>query len=289
MRIPLPVFYLAEDAAGRMVVVDGLQRLSSFSAFVGNELRLKLPDQDALNGKLFRELSPKLQNRVEDSNLVLYVIDAKVPERARLDIFERVNSGVPLTRQQMRNSLYTGPATRFLRDEAEKALFLNATGRSLKSSTMRDREFVNRFCAFQLLPYGAYRGDMDEFLAMALMKMNLLGSKLLPGLSKDFELSLANNLKIFGKHAFRKHVPGQEKRSPLNASLWDVMTTFLAGFSTQKVEARRDQLRSAFYTLLRDYEFERAITYGVNDARNVNLRFQKSRAILGKAIDDIET
>ena len=31
MRIPLPVFYLAEDDAGKMVVVDGLQRLSTSS------------------------------------------------------------------------------------------------------------------------------------------------------------------------------------------------------------------------------------------------------------------
>ena len=34
MRIPLPVFYLAEDDMGRMVVVDGLQRLSTFRRFV---------------------------------------------------------------------------------------------------------------------------------------------------------------------------------------------------------------------------------------------------------------
>ena len=37
MRIPLPVFYLAEDDLGRMVVVDGLQRLSTFQRFVNNE------------------------------------------------------------------------------------------------------------------------------------------------------------------------------------------------------------------------------------------------------------
>ena len=30
MRIPLPVFYLAEDAEGRIIVVDGLQRLTTF-------------------------------------------------------------------------------------------------------------------------------------------------------------------------------------------------------------------------------------------------------------------
>ena len=71
------------------------------------------------------------------------MIDSKVPERARLDIFERVNSGLPLTRQQMRNSLFTGKATRFLKEEAQTEVFLQATGGSLRTSSMRDREFVN--------------------------------------------------------------------------------------------------------------------------------------------------
>ena len=86
LRIPLPVFYLAEDSEGRMVVVDGLQRLSTFKKYVDGNLRLKLKDHPELSGKTFKDLSPKLQNRIEDCNLTLYVIDSKVPERARLDI-----------------------------------------------------------------------------------------------------------------------------------------------------------------------------------------------------------
>ena len=111
MRIPLPVFYMAEDSDGRMVVVDGLQRLSTFQRFVKDDLRLRLPDRTGLNGKRFSDLSSKLQNRVEDCNLIFYTIDSKVGERARLDIFERVNSGEPLSRQQMRNCLFVGRAT----------------------------------------------------------------------------------------------------------------------------------------------------------------------------------
>ena len=105
MRIPLPVFYLAEDEEGRMIVVDGLQRLSTFHRFVKGQLQLRLPDRSELDRLRFAELPPKLKNRIEDCNLICYIIDSKVPERARLDIFERVNSGEPLTRQQMRNSL----------------------------------------------------------------------------------------------------------------------------------------------------------------------------------------
>ena len=89
MRIPLPVFYLAEDDMGRMVVVDGLQRLSTFRRFVKDELRLHLPKREALHGNRFSDLSSRLQNRVEDCNLIFYIIDSKAPERVRLDFFER--------------------------------------------------------------------------------------------------------------------------------------------------------------------------------------------------------
>jgi uncharacterized protein DUF262 len=279
MRIPLPVFYLAEDDLGRMVVVDGLQRLSTFQRFVNNELQLKLPEHAELNNKCFQDLSPKLQNRVEDCNLILYVIDAKVPERALLDIFERVNSGVPLTRQQMRNCLYMGHATHFLRTEAATELFREATGESLDTSTMRDREFVNRFCAFQLLPLDDYRGDMDDFLARALKYMNTCDKHALEKLSAEFRASLINNYKLFGKHAFRKHTAGQENRGVLNAALWDVMSTGLSHYSEHAVNDRADALREAFYPLLADDKFIVAITDGPNHVRNVKCRFEKATAM----------
>lgn len=279
MRIPLPVFYLAEDDQGRMIVVDGLQRLSTFQKFVTNNLRLKLSHQAELHKKRFQDLSAKLQNRIEDCNLILYVIDAKVPERARLDIFERVNGGVPLSRQQMRNCLFMGKATRFLKQEAATPLFLKATGGSLNTSTMRDREFVNRFCAFHLLPLDDYRGDMDDYLAQALKLMNSFGPEALDDLAAKFRTSLANNFNVFGKHAFRKRVEGQDSRSVLNASLWDVMTTGLSCHTESVVEARAGALRAAFYSLMADEEFIRAITYGSNHTKKVRYRFAMTEAM----------
>lgn len=282
MRIPLPVFYLAEDDQGRMIVVDGLQRLSTFERFLNNDLRLKLPSQEELHGKRFEDLSPKLQNRIEDCNLVLYIVDAKVPERARLDIFERVNGGVPLTRQQMRNCLYMGPATRFLREEAETDLFKQATGNSLRSQTMRDREFVNRFCAFQLLDLDHYKGEMDEFLARALTHMNKMDDSALQALSSQFRTTLRNNHVVFGEHAFRKHRPDQDRRSILNASLWDVMSTGLANYDEALVEARAEALLEHFFELMDDEAFIRSITYGPNSANMVRHRFEVMEATLAE-------
>ena len=273
MRIPLPVFYLGEDERGRMAVVDGLQRLTTFQRFVNNQLHLQLPHHPELNRKRFEDLSAKLQNRVEDCNLILYVIDAKAPDRARLDIFERVNGGIALSRQQMRNCLYMGAATRFLKTEAATSLFLKATGKSLSTATMRDREFVNRFCAFRLLSLDLYRGDMDDFLALGLKKMNNLERRDLEGLSAEFRTGLANNYNVFGKNAFRKHIVGQDGRGVLNASLWDVMSTGLSRHPDHVVEGRASDLKIAFYALMGNEDFMKAITFGTNHTQKVKDRF----------------
>lgn len=287
MRIPLPVFYMAEDDEGRMVVVDGLQRLSTFHRFVSGELKLRLPDRSELHGKRFTDLPAKFQNRIEDCNLIFYIIDSKAPERARLDIFERVNSGEQLTRQQMRNSLYMGKATIFLREEAETDLFRKATGASLNSGKMRDREFINRFCAFHVLGADAYqRKDMDDFLARALRRMNEMNDTELVDVSTMFRRGLTNNYLLFERHAFRKHEPDQKSRSVLNASYWDVMSTGLARYSPSDVEARAVPLREAVYRLLQEEDFNTAITYGPNDPRKVKTRFDMAWMALREVLGD---
>lgn len=283
MRIPLPVFYLAEDDQGRMIVVDGLQRLSTFRSFVDNELRLRLKDRGELNGKKFQDLAPKLQTRILDCSLTLYIIDSKVPEQARLDIFERVNSGVALTRQQMRNSLYMGEATRFLKKEAGTELFRQATGNSLKTTTMRDREFVNRFCAFQILDLDEYR-DMDEFLAKALREMNG-NPNMLPGMSEKLANGLKNNYRVFHQHAFRKRSLDSNRRSVLNASLWDVMSTGLSRYPEELVKQRAPRLQTALSGLLEDDDFTRSITYATNGVWQVKHRFAAAHEMLEEVLD----
>ncbi|GFZ60363.1 hypothetical protein PSE10A_28740 [Pseudomonas amygdali pv. eriobotryae] len=286
MRIPLPVFYLAENTKGQMIVVDGLQRLSTFQRFVNNELKLKLSHQNELHGKHFRDLSPKLQNRVEDCNLVLYIIDAKVPTQALLDIFEPVNGGVPLTRQQMRNCLYSGKSTQFLKAEAANKLFVRSTGGSLNTKTMRDRELINRYCAFELLDLARYKGDMDDFLAKALEEMNRLPNSELEHLSAKFRASMRNNYNVFGKHAFRKHQSAHDSRSVINASLWDVMSIGLSRYPESLIEANIEELRVAFYNLMKNGIFREAISLGTNQVNRVNARFKLAKTMLEEVLGD---
>ncbi len=286
MRIPLPVFYLAEDEQGRMIVVDGLQRLTTFFRFLTDELRLKLPEREELNKKKFTELPNKFKNRIEDCNLTVFIIDSKVPERARLDIFERVNGGVPLTRQQMRNCLYLGKGTKFLKELASEEGFKEATGNSLKSSTMRDREFVNRFCAFQILGVKKYHNDMDSFLADALKQMNVMNESELEILAREFQLGLENNFKLFGEHAFRKYKPGQTQRSVINAAYWDVMSTGFSKYEWSEIEPKAETIWKAFIDLIKNEEFSRAITSGTNNTDRVKTRFRLASELINQYLDD---
>jgi hypothetical protein len=284
MRIPLPVFYLAENREGKLVVVDGLQRLTTFKRFLDGRFALAL-DNEELKGKTFQSLSAKLQNRIEDAQLILYILDYKVPERAKLDIFERVNSGQPITRQQMRNCLYVGPATRWLREETKTELFQEATGHSLDSRTMKDREVANRFCAFALLGYQKHKGDMDSFLAEGLDVMNRMDEKELEALSQRFRRGLENNVQLFGKHAFRKHEPDQKARNPFNVALFDVFSVLMTDIPPERVAAHADALRQGFFSLMKDREFFQAISQATSTPANIRARFEKAVQMLAGVLD----
>lgn len=291
MRIPLPVFYVAEALDGRIAVVDGLQRLTTFDRFLRNEFALTLEtgeDQPPhpLDGRKFEKLPIQLQERIEDTQLTLYILDQKAPERAKLDIFERVNSGVPLTRQQMRNCLFNGPATKWLKDAASSPQFIAASGRSLQPKTMRDREAINRFCAFYLLGEQSYKsGDMDDFLARGLKYMTEHPNKL-DDLYASFTHTMEANRFLFKDHAFRKSLAREEAyaaRSVLNIALFDVFSVLMTQFSMAEIEEFADEIRETSQALLSDEKFIHAITYSTNSTRQVGLRFQLAREALALA------
>lgn len=293
MRIPLPVFYVAEAKDGKIIVVDGLQRLTTLQHFHANGFPLDLgktsDNQDhPLNGMRFRDLPVTLQERIEDTQLIFYILDSKAPERARLDIFDRVNSGVPLSRQQMRNSLYNGPATLWLRHAAESEEFLGATGRSLDPKTMRDREVINRFCAFRLIGYKRYQGaDMDGFLGRALELMGRMENAELSNLMKTFKHSMAVNRMIFGDHAFRKSLTENDplqRRTPINVSLFDVCSVILADMPEKPTAAQKKKVGGIVRDLIRDDEFNFAITYSTNSTKQVKDRFDIALEALQGAI-----
>ena len=284
MRIPLPVLYVAESPAGKIVVVDGLQRLTTFVRFLGDKLALSGFSRDhPLSGKRFSDLPIQLRERVEDTQLTLYILDKDAPQRARLDIFERVNSGAVLTRQQMRNAIFNGSGTRWLSNMAKEKIFLTSTGRSLNAKTMRDREAINRFAGFCLLGWKHYvNGDMDEFLARTLMRLNTEDDDVFHKLEKAFVQSMHKNHKLFGRHAFRKSLAtGGNKRSVFNISLFDVFSWAFTKIPLGEVKEYEDEIAQLVINLVLNQNFQDAITYSTNSTRQISTRFDMAEQTLG--------
>jgi hypothetical protein len=283
MRIPLPVFYVAEAPDGRIIVVDGLQRLTTFARFLGGDLKLAgLVTGDnvkshELEGKTYERLPLNLQERVADTQLTMYILDAKAPERARLDIFERVNSGAMLTRQQMRNALYNGPATQWLKSAAEGQPFRQATAGSLDSKTMRDREAINRFVAFSLIGWQNYKtGDMDGFLAKGLNLLAVCNDEERFALRAKFDAALTLSYRLFQQHAFRKSLASEfaeSARSPINISLFEVCTVSFSRFAEGFTADGDNFIKTIIINLLKNDIFVKSITYSTNSTQAVQQRF----------------
>jgi hypothetical protein len=171
-----------------------------------------------------------------------------------------------------------------LRDAANSDVFLAATGRSLDRKTMRDREAINRFCAFSLFGEDRYkRADMDGFLADALEMMNDYSDDQLGRLSADFTNSMKVNQALFGRHAFRKSLGSDNPhvyRTILNIALFDVCSVLLANVTQNSLQERADRIRKAMRDLLVDEKFVHAISYSTNSTRQVLTRFYRAREAL---------
>lgn len=301
MRIPLPVFYVAEARDGRIIVVDGLQRLTTFARYLSDQFALKdLAGNDRsgrphpLEGMKFSDLPLNLQERIQDAQLTMYILDAKAPERARLDIFERVNSGEPLTRQQMRNALYNGPATQWLKHAASSESFQVATGRALNDKTMRDREAINRFCAFKLLGYQDYTsGDMDDFLGRGLTELGAQPESARRELLDSFIESMRLNHRLFGVHAFRKslgYAAAGASRSVINISLFEVCSVLLSKKDVLHASERvHETIKRSIANLLKDEYFIRSVTYSTNSTSAVRFRFEGLRYVVDAALAEHDT
>ena len=250
LGIPVPVFYFTEERTvldgivrSRWQVVDGLQRLCSIRNFMIPDdscRRLRLTGLEYLKqfeGKLFPELPGPIQRNIEESQLSTFIIRSSTPIAVRFNIFKRLNTGgVPLSQQEIRHALNQGVASDFLRDMAQSPLFSDATRHKISPNRMNDREFVNRFLAFRILPLSEYR-DMDSFLNLSLQKFASLDVKKRDIVRSDFLDSLSAIRHSFADKAFcRFDIVSGKWLSNINKALFEVLVSSVSKLS---VDARQ--------------------------------------------------
>lgn len=97
---PLNVMYWVKNEDGTFEVLDGQQRTISFCQYVNSDF--------SLNSKYFHNLTTTEQRRILDYKCMVYICEGTDLEK--LEWFEIINiAGEQLTKQELRNAVYTGP------------------------------------------------------------------------------------------------------------------------------------------------------------------------------------
>ena len=291
IQIPLPAFYIDATDEDHWIVVDGLQRLTALKRFV-IEQKLKLRELEFLtdlHGKVFNELSPRFQRRIEETQITINIIEQGTPPNAKFNIFKRINTGgLPLSSQEIRHALNQGQATQLLTHLSESKEFLSATDNSIKDIRRADQECVLRFIAFTLTSYKEYETeDFDGFLNDTMVHMNEMAEKELEFLTPRFMQAMVVAHKIFGADAFRKKDSHNGRRYPINKALFETWSVSLGQLDKDRVSVlieKREMLINKFIDLVNDRDFNDAVSFGTKAIKKVNLRFSRIEEIIQEVL-----
>lgn len=153
---PIPGIFLVRQSDGRMLVLDGQQRLRTLQYFYSGtyEDRVYRLNKVATSftGLSYEDL-PAEQRRSIDNTFITATIVTAQPDADNMDavyqIFERLNSGgTQLTAHEIRVALFAGPIIDFLEDLNRGPDWRALYGK--KNARIRDQELIARILALYL-------------------------------------------------------------------------------------------------------------------------------------------
>jgi hypothetical protein len=184
LEMPVPPIYVIEEEEGRYLLIDGLQRISSYLHMRGEleashldppvHLGEKLVFTDCdivheLNGKTFDDLGTALQIRLKRAFVRVEVVRKGSDPRFKYHMFKRLNTGGQLlTPQQLRNCtirLLDPKFNDFVAELSRTEPFKLTTEAISQQNRLGafDQELVLRFLAMKNYR-NAFRHDVGDFL-----------------------------------------------------------------------------------------------------------------------------
>ena len=246
IRIPLPAFYIDATDDDKWIIIDGLQRISTFKEFLLNKEEdkntknkpLKLTGLQFLKdleNKKYDDLPRHYQRRIDETELTVYLIEPGTPDEVKYNIFQRINTGgLPLNNQELRQAMNPGKPIQILKNLANLPEFKRVINLSKKKKQrMDDHEFVLGFIAFILTSYKDYpvNKGRNYFLHETMKRLNKIDSNLIKTIENQFTIAMQAAYNIFENAAFRKYLS-----SPVNKSLFEAWSVTLSQLNPEQIE-----------------------------------------------------
>lgn len=288
LSLPLPAFYFDGSDDNNWLIVDGLQRLSTFQNYI-IEKNFKLQNLeflDQFNGYGFDELPRELQRRIEEHEITVYIINPGTPGPVKFNLFRRINTGgLMLNAQEIRHTMNQGIPSQFIDELANVDKFKQY---KVNPKRMLDRDFVTRFVAFYIYGAKKYKPDLDTFLNDSMAALKELTVEEREQIKADFEKAVRAAGEIFDQHAFRKRYRIDGRKHPLNKALFETWTVTLAKLPDDELKKtidRKEMLNLLFIDAMNnDKDFEKAITQATGDIKHVNKRFSVIKDLMKEVL-----
>ncbi|WP_460080495.1 DUF262 domain-containing protein [Streptomyces variabilis] len=213
MGLPIPFVFFWEMEDGKLEVVDGSQRLRTLEEFILGNFRLGELDQlSHISGFTFADLPESRQRKIKNKSIRGIVLNEHADEAARLDMFERINTGSKIANKaEVRRGALAGPFLDLVIELADDPLLRSLAPMSKKQKDERGYdELVTRFFA-----YGdglsEYRDRPSDFIFQYAKKMNLAfatDSTLSISYTRRFRETLEFIQRVF-PYGFRKSPSGK--------------------------------------------------------------------------------
>ncbi|OFK71552.1 DUF262 domain-containing protein [Rothia sp. HMSC065G12] len=174
MGLPIPFFFFWEMSDGKLEIVDGSQRLRTIEEFIYKGFKLdELDSLTHLTGFRFEDLPESRQRKIKNRSVRGIVMNENADEAARLDMFERINTGSKNANMaEIRRGALSGP---FLDLVVELSNFpLLHTLAPISAKVKKERgyeELITRFFAYSD-GLESYRDRPSDFLFDYSKKMN---------------------------------------------------------------------------------------------------------------------
>jgi hypothetical protein len=274
LGLPVPSIFLSKEAdTGKLLVVDGQQRLLSLRYFYDGvweptkrEFALRGVG-GAFEGKTYKTLRDEDRRRLDDAILHVTIFKQDEPsddQSGIYQVFERLNSGGKrLTPHEIRSAVHhSGGMREFLQD-----LNKNTEWRSIygpEDGRMRDQELVLRFLAFY---YDAdrYESPLVSFLNDFMGRYKKLEKQRADEMRKVFDETIHAVYKAIGSSAFRPV-------RALNAAVFDSVMVGLARRLDRGPVTDLDKFKTAYDNLLQDDKFLDACGRGTAGEERVKTR-----------------
>jgi uncharacterized protein with ParB-like and HNH nuclease domain len=295
LRIPLPMFYFAEDKEGNLSVVDGLQRISTIKEFMDNKFPLKDLQylNDTCEGRYYESkenkkgLDTKYLKWFDLTSISANIIDPSSPPKVKYDIFRRINTGGrPLNNQEIRNCLMGKGLRETLKAMSNLEEFKSATDNSIKSTRMEDQEIGLRFLFFyQLYEHNNniddYNGYMDLVLDEYTDKNVKTPQQYLEKYIQKFSNAMKNAEYLIGSRlAFRKiqnkDIQPDAHKQLINKALFVCCSILLANYDSKLIAKKNNQnlLTNLIANKIeRDKQLIYYLSYGTNGKANLLYTF----------------